>query len=348
MGGEASHALPIQAYGTPPAMLSTNRLADLPEGEGAQWKALGTARWASSASHLYGRPVTSSEAWTWLHSPAFRATPLDMKAEADLHFLQGVNQLLGHGWPYTGPLSDYPGWRFYAAGALNDQNPWWIVMPDLTRYLQRVSFLLRQGQPANDVALYLPNHDAWAQFRNQKVNLFETLRDRMGKDVVATVLGGGYGLDFLTMKPCVPWAGSSVGALVLGDNRYKAVILPNVKLIPLETLRKLADFAEHGGIVIATRRLPEGAPGFKVGEAEQKDVGETAPRCSRTLAPPATSLPTKRQRSRASSLRSSGRTLLSQGTRRTWASSIGTPATQRFTSLPTPAPSTARPKPLFE
>ena len=46
-------------------------------------------RWASSASHLYGRPVTSSETWTWLHSPVFRATPLDMKAEADLHFLAG-------------------------------------------------------------------------------------------------------------------------------------------------------------------------------------------------------------------------------------------------------------------
>ena len=30
--------------------------------------------------------------WTWLHSPAFRATPLDMKAEANLHFLQGINE----------------------------------------------------------------------------------------------------------------------------------------------------------------------------------------------------------------------------------------------------------------
>ena len=29
-------------------------------------------------------------------------------------------------------------------------------MPDVARYLQRVSYLLRQGKPANDVALYLP------------------------------------------------------------------------------------------------------------------------------------------------------------------------------------------------
>jgi hypothetical protein len=49
--------------------------------------------------------------------------------------LQGVNQLIGHGWPYTAPGIDYPGWRFYAAGVFNEKNPWWIVMPDVARYL---------------------------------------------------------------------------------------------------------------------------------------------------------------------------------------------------------------------
>jgi hypothetical protein len=68
---------------------------------------------ASTASHLYGRPVTSSETWTWLHSPVSRDTPLDIrphryfaervKAEADLHFLEGINQLIGHGWPRSSP-----------------------------------------------------------------------------------------------------------------------------------------------------------------------------------------------------------------------------------------------------
>ena len=69
--------------------------------KGCSGERLSSTRWASSASHLYGRPVASSETWTWLHSPSFRATPLDVKAEADLHFLQGINQLIGHGWPYT-------------------------------------------------------------------------------------------------------------------------------------------------------------------------------------------------------------------------------------------------------
>ena len=89
--------------------------------------------------------MTSSETWTWLHSPVFRATPLDMKAEADLHFLQGINQLVAHGWPYTPPSVPEPGWRFYAAAVFNQHNPWWIVMPDIATYLQRVSWMLAAG-----------------------------------------------------------------------------------------------------------------------------------------------------------------------------------------------------------
>ena len=58
-------------------------------------------RWASSAAHLYGRTVVSAEVWTWVHSPSFRATPLDLKGEAHEHLLNGINQLIGHGWPYS-------------------------------------------------------------------------------------------------------------------------------------------------------------------------------------------------------------------------------------------------------
>ena len=100
---EHATRLRIQGYGSPPAALYCYAYADLNEAEGHLWKEFEESRWAASASHLLGRPVTSSETWTWLHSPVFRATPLDMKAEADLHFLQGINQLIGHGWPYTPP-----------------------------------------------------------------------------------------------------------------------------------------------------------------------------------------------------------------------------------------------------
>ena len=279
--------LRMQNYGTPAAALSSNAYVDLPEGEGSQWKIVRASRWASSASHLYGRPVTSSETWTWLHSPVFRATPLDIKAEADLHFLEGINQLIGHGWPYTPPGVEYPGWRFYAAGVFNEKNPWWIVMPDLAKYLQRVSYLLRQGQPVNDVALYLPNSDAWASFSPGHVHMIETLRDLVGPYVIPEILESGYGFDFFDDDALAKIGRVEKDGLLLGANRYRVVVLPGVERIPLATLHKLEEFVRGGGVLIASRRLPTVAPGLVATESEQNQLREIVNRLFEGPAPSA-------------------------------------------------------------
>ena len=262
----------IQDYGVPAATLASNAYADLPEGEGAAWKNLSATRWASSAGHLYGHKVTSSETWTWLHSPVFRATPLDIKAEADRHFLQGINQLIGHGWPYTPEGVEYPGWRFYAAGVYNEKNPWWIVMPDVARYLQRLSFLLRQGEPANDVALYLPNHDAWSHFTAGNVHMIEELRQRLGANLIPQLLDNGYNFDFFDDETLQQVGKVEKGALALGGHKYKAVVLPDVGRIPLETYGKLQEFARGGGVLLATKRTPLELPGFKATAADHEKI----------------------------------------------------------------------------
>ena len=268
----------IQNYGVPAATISSNAYNDLSEGEGSQWKTLRASRWAASANHLYGRPVTSSETWTWLHSPVFRATPLDLKAEADRHFLQGINQLIGHGWPYTAPGVEYPGWRFYAAGVYNEKNPWWPVMPDVSLYLQRLSYLLRQGQPANDVALYMPNDDAWSKFSNGNIHMIEILREVVGPQVIPKILDSGYNLDFFDDDSLKQVGRVEKDTLVFGKNKYRIVILPGVERIPLHTYRKLDEFVRGGGILIATRRTPQLAPGFKATEAETNEVMELSRR----------------------------------------------------------------------
>lgn len=270
--------LRVQNYGVPAVSLSGYANVDLPEGEGAQWKVVRGTRWASSASHIYGRPVTSSETWTWLHSPSFRATPLDMKAEADRHFLMGINQLIGHGWPYTSEGVEYPGWRFYAAAVFDEKNPWWIVMPDVANYLQRASFLMRQGTAVNDVAVYLPNDDGWAHFTAGNPHLIEILRERVGTDVINTILDSGYGFDFFDDDVLLKTGRVERDKLALGAARYRVVVLPGVERLPLETARKLDEFVRGGGIVIATRRLPGIVPGMKATAAQQTELHEIVKR----------------------------------------------------------------------
>jgi hypothetical protein len=262
----------IQAYGTPPAALFSYADAGLPEGEGGGWKRFAPTRWASSASHLLGKPVTSTETWTWLHSPVFRATPLDMKAAADTYFLQGSNQLIGHGWPYTAAGVGYPGWRFYASAVFDEKNPWWIVMPDVAAYLQRTSFLLRQGAPANDVALYLADDDAWSKFTAGHVEMSATVSGCLGQDVIGAILDSGHSLDFFDDGLLARRGKVDAGRLTFGTLGYRAVVLAGVEQMPLATLRALEAFAQGGGILIATRRLPSVAPGFTATPADQREV----------------------------------------------------------------------------
>jgi hypothetical protein len=281
-----------QTYGFPPVTLSSNRYADLPEGEGKasllMWREFSDTRWAASAGHLFNRPVISSETWTWLHSPAFRATPLDLKAEADLHFLQGINQLVGHGWPYSPAEAGDPGWRMYAAAALNAHNPWSFVMPDLARYLQRVSFALRQGKPANDVALLLPNDDIWSSFSvrpestpvisqggfntaGSNFSMDEPLQgDSLVSRVIPQVLDAGFNFDFI-----------DADAIAAVGIPYPVLILCGIDRLPLATYQKIEEYARHGGIVIAAHSLPSTAPGLVDAESDGQQIRELSQRLFR-------------------------------------------------------------------
>ncbi len=268
--------LRVQTYGIPPARPSSARYVDVPEGEGAQWRAVTTTRWASSAAHVFGRPVASSETWTWLHSPSFAATPLDVKAEADRHLLQGITQLIGHGWPNTPAGVDWPGARFYAAAVLSDANPWWLVMPDLARYLQRTSAMLRLGSPVNDVALYLPVSEAWSAMKPGHVHLFAMLRDHVGTALVSSLLDAGYGFDVVDDQRLQVDASVEGDVLRIGKARYRVVVLPDVSVMPPQTLDLLTAFARAGGIVMATGRLPREAPGFRATSEQHAHVRRAA------------------------------------------------------------------------
>lgn len=234
----------IQSYGTPPATISSYRFADLFEGEGWGWRRLPQTRWASSAAHLYGRTVVSAETWTWVHSPSFRATPLDLKGEAHEHLLNGINQLIGHGWPYS--PSDAPGlgWFFYAAGALDDRNPWWPAMPELARYLSRLCWLLQQGEPVADVALYVPNQDLFATMGRAQGGSLDIWREAsrlIPSAIPATIRAAGLDYDLI----------DDDALAVTAPERYRAVILPAAARVPERTAGWLAEVEGSGGAVVS-------------------------------------------------------------------------------------------------
>ncbi|WP_427892906.1 glycosyl hydrolase [Kribbella sp. GL6] len=246
----AGHGVPfrIQSYGEPPATMSSYRHADIFEGEGWAWKGIPETRWASSAASIYGRSVVSAEVWTWVHSPSFRATPLDLQGEAHEHFLSGVNQLIGHGWPYSPTDGPGLGWVFYASGALDDRNPWWPTATALFRSLHRLSWTLQQGTPVRPVKVYIPSSDAYVAGGPEPLNLYRVARRLIPAAIPRTIRAAGLDFDLI----------DDDAITVLDPAEIALVVVPEGATTPAATARWL----ESVGTVVAdpTDHLP--APPF--------------------------------------------------------------------------------------
>ena len=237
-----------QTYHESAVSFSSQNIPQLAEGEGAQWRAFSTLRWATSSDHVFGHDVTSGETFTWLHSPVFRATPLDMKTEADIDFIMGENLIICHGWPYSPPDGEVPepGWSLYAAAVFNNHNPWHPVMPAVTAYIGRMSYLMRQGAPANQVAILLPTDDAWASFQPTQTSITADMSSLITPELMSAILSAGYNIDFIDAD--------AINKVGLGT--HQILILPPTDRIPLETLKKIAAFTTDGGKVISIGRAP--------------------------------------------------------------------------------------------
>ena len=195
-----------------------------------------------------------------------------MKSEADRMFLLGVNQIVGHGYPYSPAAAGEPGLSLYAAAAFNSHNPWFQVMPDVTRYLQRMSWLLRQGKPANDIAILLPEDDAQAAFTPGHVSVTDEMRKRISPELMAAILDAGYNIDYIDAATIDK----------LNGVPYPVVVLPNVTRLPLSAYRKIEAYVAAGGQVISLDKTPTLAPGLK----EQDSSAEIAATSARLFQSP--------------------------------------------------------------
>ena len=162
-----------------------------------------------------------------MHSPSSAPPRSTSRAKRD-HLLSGINELIGHGWPYSPTDAPGLGWFFYAAGALDDRNPWWPAMPELTRYLSRLCWLLRQGEPVTDVALYVPNEDLFGLMGRPQAGSLDTWREanrRIPSAIPATIRTAGLDYDLI----------DDDALAVLAPGRYRVVIVPTATRIPKAT-----------------------------------------------------------------------------------------------------------------
>lgn len=223
-------------------------------------------KFASSAAHVAGKPLTSAETLTWL-TEHFRTSLARCKPEIDQMLCSGVNHVYFHGAPYSPKNAEFPGWLFYASINMSPTNSIWTDANGLFDYITRCQAFLSAGKPDNDFLLYFPIEDVWANNTSKPYMLFDIHsmeRTMPGvKKAVNSIIKAGYDVDYVSDALLDSLSVKSNGTITsAGDNHYKAIIVPPVHLMQPSTLSKLLELARSGAKLIFIESMPDDVPGL--------------------------------------------------------------------------------------
>lgn len=267
----------IQAHGTWADILKAYGAADIPEGEtfgSHDRNRVNTIhrRLAASAAMVYGRPVVSNESFTWLRMPRFLVTPEMIKRAADAIFCDGMNHIINHGYAYSPRSEGRPGWVFYASSVISHVNPWWEYYPHVGRYIHRVSALMQTSAPVSSVAVYVPQGDIWSDAPASELHMSLKVEKYVGEDTANALHRAGYWFTYVNDEALTELGEITSQGIRIGENTYKAIVLSGCRRLPVETAKRLRDFAKAGGHVIAVETVPDDTCGFLGHEENRRSV----------------------------------------------------------------------------
>ncbi len=269
-----------QAHGSPGNILDLYAACDIPETEIFRTVEPGTVdifvnKFASSAAHVTGKKLVSSESFTWLEEH-WTVTPSDMIRATNRFFLAGINHMFFHGTCYSPEDAKWPGWLFYASTQINNRNPLWPELPALFKYIEHSQTIMQQATPQSDLLVYWPYYDVAASegrlFNHLGVNKDAGwFKSHPISELSEDLMNSGYTFDYISDKQLMNCKIVNGEIVSEGGSKYKAVVIPKTKYIPLQTIGQLAQFMAEGGKVLFDERLPESVPGvINLKEREEK------------------------------------------------------------------------------
>lgn len=286
-----------QAHGSPGNLLDLYAAVDIPECEtfGSSYFPIPGLRrdsadirnvdpdpvmlkFASSAGHVAGHNLISSETFTWL-TEHFKTSLSQCKPEVEQVFLSGVNHVFYHGTTYSPQDVKWPGWLFYASVNMVPANSLWSHVSGLNSYITRVQSVLQAGKSDNELLIYWPVYDAWNNAKGMdmplKVHDIDAwLHPTAFYKNVTGLQKAGYSLDFISdnLLKSSTVAGSAISTSV-NSAPYKVLIVPKAEIVPVETLEKILQLASKGATVII-QDLPQDVPGLSNLDANRKRFKE--------------------------------------------------------------------------
>ena len=265
-----------QSHGSPSNLIDTYASVDIPEIEGYGMTPLNikglrrddgftaknssdfaTLKMASSAAHLTGKKLTSSETFTWF-TEHFRTSLSQMKPEMDLMFLAGVNRMFFHGTTYSPREAAWPGHKFYASIDMSPTNSIWTDAANFMQYVNRCQSFLQWGEPDNDVLVYFPCYNSWHQVGTTWLRLcaisdFPTQYAALDR-VVDSLDVYGYGCDYITDRMIENLRYEDGLLMTEGGARYKALQIPTSQYMPEQTKARLDSLMALGANIVSAQR----------------------------------------------------------------------------------------------
>ena len=261
-----------QAHGSPANLIDCYAAVDIPEIEGFGLSDFGIKglrrdpgmtrkndsdlsmlKYAPSAAHVTGKPLTSSETFTWL-TEHFRTSLSQMKPDLDLMFCAGVNRMFFHGTCYSPKDDPWPGWKFYASVDMSPTNSIWRDAPFLMKYIERCQSFLQWGQPDNDFLIYLPVRDMWQKNPEHKFMQFSIHNmGRIAPEFIESVLKidrMGYDCDYISERLLLQTTYRDGQLVTAAGTRYKALIIPGENIMSEALQAHLDSLQQQGAPII--------------------------------------------------------------------------------------------------
>jgi hypothetical protein len=149
---------------------------------------------------------------------------------------------------------------------MSPTNSIWRDAPAFFDYVARTQSVLQSGLPDSDILLYFPVYDVWHNTRGGYYLPFAIhgMRARLPEfcGAVDRIMVQGFDVDYISdrfVRTCTVENGR---LKTEGGSLYKALILPSVKKIPLETLSKILALARQGATIVFQGDCPDDVPGL--------------------------------------------------------------------------------------
>ena len=225
-------------------------------------------KFASSAAHTMGKPLVSSETFTWL-TEHFKTAWSQCKPELEQTFLSGVNHVFYHGTTYSPSNVDWPGWLFYASVNFVPNNSLWPHVTGLNNYVTRCQSILQAGNADNEILAYWPVYDQWSKSKGLDMtfkvhNVDEWLHPTDFYKNVKSLQNKGFSFDFASDK-MLTQAFVVNNELKVSEKgaKYKVLLISKSKYMPLETFKSILKLASEG-ITVIMQNFPEATPGYDI------------------------------------------------------------------------------------